>query len=129
MSKAFAFFLLLIFSIVTFYVGLHVGRADMKTQYAARIDGLHAQTLALAKKYSTLAKIINCESGGRHDDIFGDGGAAYGIAQFHRATFKEMAGFAGCENCRYTDRADQLKLLSWAYDHDRLGAWSCYEGD
>ena len=37
--------------------------------------------------YDYLSKVIMCESGFRHDGVFGDSGKAYGIAQFHEPTF------------------------------------------
>lgn len=115
---------------VSFALGIATGAGVeyvlMTEKYEAQIDNMRTNIDALHKKYSTLADIINCESGGRHE-IYGDNGRAYGIAQFHEETFEEMAAQAGCEGCRYTERIDQLRLLSWAYDNGKINKWSCYD--
>lgn len=120
------YLILFVSVLLAFFIGLHVGRADVKTQYEERVEAMQKNLEALKKKYTTLADIISCESGGKHE-VYGDGGRAYGIAQFHKSTFEAMAKKSGCENCRYTSRIDQLRLLSWAYDNGKINKWSCYD--
>lgn len=71
-------------------------------------------------------KIIECESGGRHDGVWGDGGRSYGIAQFQRRTFSYLAEKSGIEGLDWKDRDDQILLLRWSIDNGYGDLWTCY---
>lgn len=71
--------------------------------------------------------ITQCESSGRHENIWGDGGKSYGIAQFHERTFNWMKNLAGHPEYKWKNKADQLALLDWAIRNGYGGHWRhCY---
>ncbi len=72
--------------------------------------------------------ILTCESGLRHEGIWGDGGKSYGIAQFQYATFKDLRTQAGRLDLRWKDMHDQLWLLDWALRNGYGRYWTCYKG-
>lgn len=73
---------------------------------------------------STLIRVIKCESGFDPKAI-GDGGLAYGIAQFHKQTFDAFSKEEG-ETLNYHSTYDQIKLLSWAISKDYGKHWTCF---
>jgi len=72
------------------------------------------------------AAVIRCESGGRHDGVWGDGGRSYGIAQYQRRTFYALAEEAGLSAADWKSREDQVQLLVWAIENGRAGEWTCW---
>ena len=62
---------------------------------------------------------LNCESGLRYNAV-GDHGKAYGVAQFHLATFK-----AYCSGDYYSAK-DQLKCVSDMFKRGLQLNWSCW---
>lgn len=71
--------------------------------------------------------IIDCESGIRHEGVWGDGGRSYGIAQFQYRTFAWMRGLAARPDLKWKNRHDQLWLLDWALRNGYGRYWTCYE--
>ena len=74
---------------------------------------------------------LNCESSLRHEGIFGDGGKAYGIAQFHEPTFemfKQSAIKAGYpfDDFSYQSDRDQIELMAWAFKNGLQKHWTCW---
>jgi len=69
-----------------------------------------------------MLSVIQCESGFKHDGLWGDNGMAYGIAQFHEDTFYEYA-FKGMN---YYDLEDQIELAGWMFANGLQQNWSCY---
>lgn len=72
-------------------------------------------------------KVINCESGFKHKNLYGDGGLAYGIAQFHRGTFDLFKKEAGVPELEYTNEDHQIELFSWAMANGKERHWSCWK--
>lgn len=72
-----------------------------------------------------IAKIIACESDGNSTAI-GDNGKAYGIVQYHKATFEEHARKANLKNADWKNPKHQLYLLGWALNNNEGGKWTCY---
>jgi hypothetical protein len=79
-----------------------------------------------------IVKILKCESGFR-SDVYGDGGKAYGIAQFHKETFYRFANKAKPEMQKaglwpaiYHNANHQVWLLNWAINHGHGSSWTCY---
>ncbi len=70
--------------------------------------------------------ILACESGIRHEGIWGDGGKSYGVAQFQYATFKDLRTQAGRPDLHWTNMQDQLWLLDWALRNGYGRYWTCY---
>jgi hypothetical protein len=71
--------------------------------------------------------ITKCESGDKHNR-WGDGGRAYGIAQFHERTFNWMRKLAGHPELQWKNEADQKWLLIWAINHGYGKHWNrCYK--
>jgi hypothetical protein len=71
--------------------------------------------------------ILTCESGIRHKGVWGDGGESYGVAQFQRATFRDLQTQAGRPELRWKNRDDQIWLLDWALRHGYGRYWTCYQ--
>ena len=74
-------------------------------------------------------KIVECESSGRHTNIWGDTHTrhpAYGIAQFQRRTFYWLADKSGLEGLKWKRESDQIQLLSWAVANGYGSLWTCY---
>ncbi len=69
-------------------------------------------------------KVIECESNYKHE-VYGDGGKAYGIAQFHKPTFYWLSKEAGLK-LKYKDRGHQILLLKWAIENGKGNYWTCY---
>lgn len=82
---------------------------------------------AQAADSQLLHKIMTCESGRHHKGVWGDGGKAYGIAQFHEKTFYRFAKEAHLKNMHWKSRADQIVLLNWALDNGHANSWTCYK--
>lgn len=81
---------------------------------------------------SIVLKILQCESNFR-SNVYGDGGKAYGIAQFHRPTFNRFAMKAAPEMIKaglwpaqYKNPTHQVFLLDWAIKHNYGSSWTCY---
>lgn len=71
--------------------------------------------------------ILECESSGRHN-VYGkqDHGASFGIAQFRKDTFYEIAKQAGMKKMRYRNPIHQLRVMNYALDHGYENRWTCY---
>lgn len=70
--------------------------------------------------YYELYKVVQCESSWR-DDVYGDGGRAFGLAQFHKPTFEQY-----CEG-DYCNAYDQLECMTIMIK-DGLGRhWTCWK--
>lgn len=67
-----------------------------------------------------------CESGMRHDGIYGDNGRAYGLMQFHRRTFDWFKKMAGRESMRIENMYDQIVLAAWAIKNGFGEHWTCF---
>jgi hypothetical protein len=118
-------------------VGLYRGRLQAINEsigetLAARDRQLALVKLDLDEARKQLARervkldILACESGFRHDGIWGDGGRSYGIAQFKQRTFKWLSGLAGRPDLRWANKHDQLYLLDWAIENGYARHWTCY---
>jgi hypothetical protein len=100
------------------------GQAETKIELSTEeLVGLYAKTYG-ANETSMLAT-LKCESELKHDS-HGDGGLAYGIAQFHEATFNEFKELAGLPELDYRSKEDQIKLMAWAFAHDNAFHWTCW---
>lgn len=69
-------------------------------------------------------KIIECESHGDETAV-GDGGRAFGVAQFHKPTFDWLCKLSG-KDLDYYNANDQRELLIWALENNRGYLWSCF---
>jgi len=69
-------------------------------------------------------KIIECESNWR-PNVYGDGGKAYGLAQFHKPTWNWLCGLYGVD-LDYYNSQDQITLLIMALEDGRGYLWTCY---
>ena len=65
-------------------------------------------------------KTVECESGFKHEGLFGDNGKAYGILQFHRPTFN-----AFCKG-DYYNLEDQLECGVMMFKQGLQHHWTCY---
>jgi hypothetical protein len=130
--------ILLVVSTVCIQLGMYVERSQntaaaiqqRMVQKDREIDLVKEKLLAAraeAIKQKHMLDIIICESSAIHENVWGDGGKSYGIAQFQYATFKELRGKAGRPDLRWSKQDDQLWLLSWALDNGYGSKWTCYE--
>ena len=67
-----------------------------------------------------------CESGNKHDGVWGDGGLAYGKYQFHSRTFDWMKDLAGKPELKRENLEDQEWLFKWAIKNGYGDHWTCY---
>lgn len=75
-------------------------------------------------KAGVLHKVIQCESSYR-ENVFGDNGKAYGIAQFWKTTFDMFSKKSGME-LDYHNTDDQIELTAWAFSEGYASHWSCW---
>ncbi len=94
---------------------LPVGQKIITTSIAYGIDPVLA------------IKTLQCESGLKNDGVIGDHGLAYGIAQFHKATFEKFKSDAGAPGLSYTNMDDQIELFSWSIANKRGESWTCWK--
>ena len=73
--------------------------------------------------YTTLNRVVTCESGWRSTAI-GDHGLAYGFFQFHKPTFEVFAKEMGI-TADYYSAQDNLKVGAWAFAHGKQSHWTC----
>lgn len=101
--------------------GVLVGR---QRQY----NELRLQRIELRQQIvETRNSIIACESGWRHDGVWGDHGRAYGIAQFHETTFYELAKKYGYVGGHWQNLQDQITVLDLAIlNGDAEKHWACW---
>ena len=68
-------------------------------------------------------EIIKCESQWKENAV-GDGGRAYGLAQFHRPTWDWLTELSG-KDLDYENPSHQIELLTWALENGRAYLWTC----
>lgn len=93
------------------------------------ITGLEARLSSVKEEMNhreLILSIIACESSGRHDNVWGDNGRSYGIAQFQERTFYNLAKKSGMQGLKWEDRKAQIRLLSWAVKNGHGKEWTCY---
>lgn len=71
-----------------------------------------------------VSKIIQCESQFDHDAL-GDGGQAFGVMQYHKASFQRHAKLMG-EELDYYSTHDQIKLSVWAIANGHAREWTSF---
>lgn len=84
----------------------------------------YAQTYGV--KETSMIATLRCESEFKHDGIYGDNGKAYGIAQFHEATFNEFKDRAEMPGLDYKSMEDQIQLMAWAFANNSAYHWTCW---
>lgn len=76
---------------------------------------------------AVVSDVTTCESSNRHENVWGDGGKSYGVAQFHKRTFDWMKKLAGHPEYDWKNRENQISLLSWAIKNGYGSHWqTCY---
>lgn len=129
------------FTLIVLTVGLQIGMyKERSTQTAEYIQGefakKNAETDKLKIAYNVVSfdlevekeklSILLCESGIKHEGVWGDGGESYGIAQWQYATFKDLRELAGRPWLKWKNRDDQIWLLDWALRNGYGKYWTCY---
>ena len=92
---------------------------------------LALSSAAQAADIDLFIRIIECESGGRHDaknEREPRGGISFGIAQFQKPTFEEFKKKAGHPEYKWENPIHQMKLLAWVIKDrpDLLPHWVCW---
>lgn len=77
-------------------------------------------------KSNILLSVLKCESGLLHNEVYGDNGLAYGIAQFHKPTFEAFKKESGMEWLKYEDEKSQIELAGWAFANKKAYHWTCW---
>ena len=95
--------------------GRKVERAEWQVRQQIKADILFMRVLE---------EIIQRESSGKHDGIWGDEGKSYGIAQFQENTFYWLAEKAGLQNPNWKDESQQITLLAWAVKNGYGNLWT-----
>ena len=93
----------------------------------AQSSGENALDICWETEYRA-KKIVMCESGGRHNGVWGDLDKpypAYGIAQFQKRTFDWMKKLAGRPELEWKNKEDQLWLLRFAIKNNLQHHWTC----
>lgn len=122
----------LVVLVIGIQIGIHKGRLLEKEAINRDAADLNAALVSLEMEVERLgieklvAGIVECESGGRHDGVWGDGGRSYGVAQFMRPTFNELKEKAGLPGLKWKSRDDQLTLLRWAVVNGYGRRWTCF---
>jgi hypothetical protein len=73
---------------------------------------------------SVVKKVVQCESQGKVT-ARGDGNRAYGLLQYHKASFERHAKLFG-EELDYYSSYDQIKLGTWAISQGYGNEWTAY---
>lgn len=106
-------------TIILVQVGIRHGRNVEKAEWQARRQ-IEADILFVR----VLEEIIQRESSGKHDGIWGDEGKSYGIAQFQEKTFYWLAKKAGLQDPNWKNEAQQIALLAWAVKNGYGNLWT-----
>ncbi len=69
--------------------------------------------------------VAQCESQMKTTAV-GDHGLAYGVYQFHEATFTEFAKKFGDTSLQYKNTEHQVELAMWAISQGKGDNWTCY---
>ena len=72
--------------------------------------------------FADMIAVIKCESNFRHENVYGDGGRAYGLCQFHKPTFDD-----NCEKCNYYSIDDQIDTMAKMFSLGLQHHWTCYK--
>ncbi len=73
-----------------------------------------------------LQKIIQCESGGLHENVWGDNGKSYGWFQFQKESFYHISKKMGFKNAKWKSKKDQFIIAEWGIKNGYANWWSCY---
>lgn len=103
---------------------------DAQNALQQRLDSMTVEdTIIYASKayggnLSQLKAVSWCESGNKYN-VYGDGGDAYGIFQFHRPTFDQFSKEMGLE-LDYYSSLDQAKVASYMFANGKQSHWTCW---
>jgi len=92
------------------------------------INALKTEMQQYRQVLETAQTVIDCESGGIQD-LWGDKEMphlSYGVAQFQKRTFEEMAKKAMMSDPDWMNPAQQVHLLIWAIQNGYGKRWTCY---
>ena len=113
----------LMFTLTVGQVYMWEGRRQGRQEFARQVTDLERRIKEIELQLQDeqeqrvdyfVYKILDCESGRKHHNIWGDNGLSYGIAQFQEPTFYEMAQKAGLQNPNWHNQHQQILLLKWA---------------
>ena len=105
--------------LILIQVGILHGRKVEKAEWQARRQ-IEADILFVR----VLEEIVQRESSGKHDGIWGDEGKSYGIAQFQERTFYWLAKKAGLQDPDWKNESQQIALLAWAVKNGHGNLWT-----
>ena len=77
-------------------------------------------------QFRLLEKIVWLESNWKVNAI-GDGGRAFGLAQFHKGTFNQFKEKAEMPELEYKNPYHQITLLVWAIENNLQSHWTTYK--
>lgn len=108
-----------VIALILVQIGILHGRKVERAEWQARRQ-IEADILFVR----VLEEIIQRESSGRHDEVWGDEGKSYGIAQFQERTFYWLAEKASLQDPDWKDESQQIALLAWAVKNGYGGLWT-----
>lgn len=127
---------LLILFMAVVQLGIWHGRAIQRSDDAALIAEADARAQRLGDMLSVAQDQIEslaivqaltlCESGNRHEGVWGDGGKSYGRWQFQEASFQYLADRAGLPGLDWQDAQAQTVVGAWALTNGYTRWWSCW---
>ncbi len=78
---------------------------------------------------SLVKRVVDNESGGKHNVKCGDGGRSCGIAQIQIPTWKDLEqkyNLEFAEDLNYNSQFDQLKIITWGIARGYGNKWTAY---
>jgi len=106
-------------AIILIQIGILHGRKVERAEWQGR-QQIEADILFVR----FLEEIVQRESSGKHDGIWGDEGKSYGIAQFQERTFYWLAEKADLQDPDWKDESQQITLLAWAVKNGHGSLWT-----
>ena len=83
-----------------------------------------AQAADEAKTFEILAYIVQCESGGKHDNIWGKHGE-YGWFQFKEKSFYFLANKMKLKGMQWKNKHHQYIIAKWGIENGYSNWWTC----
>lgn len=125
----------LMFAIVVGQIYMFEGRRQGREEFKKQVQDIERRLTNIEldlqneeeARLDLLAyRIMTCESGRKHNGVWGDHGKSYGILQYKKETFFAHARQAGLSNADWQNQWHQIYLFKWAVTHGKGNDWTCY---
>lgn len=118
--------IVLVTAFLSCFIGTAIAQAPLEVQKELTPkEQLEVFAQEYGASFTELDRVAKCESGYRM--VYGDGGLAYGVFQYHRPTFEAFSKVKG-EKLDYYSSYDQMKLTAFIFSKGEKYKyhWSCY---